>query len=269
MPRAIWSGAISFGLVNIPIKLVTAVSKKNVSFNQLRRDDNARIRYKRVAGDDETPVENDEIVKGYEISPDRYVVIEPEELEGLNPKATRTIEIEDFVDLADIDPIYFDSPYYLVPGDTAAKPYKLLHTAMTESGKAGIARFVLRSKQYLAVLRPIGDAIAVSTMVYADEVVATEDLEGLPGEDVELSDKERKMAEQLIESLSAEWEPEKYRDTYREQVLDMIERKAEGQEVVTVPDEEESGDVVDLMAALEASLAAAKGDSGEKKAKSA
>lgn len=259
MPRAIWSGAISFGLVNIPIKLVTAVSKKNVGFRELRREDGARIRHKKVAGEDDTPVTSADLVKGYEISPDKYVVIDPAELKGLNPKASRTIEIEDFVDLADIDPIYFDSPYYLVPGDTAAKPYKLLHTAMTQSGKAGIARFVLRTKQYLAVMRPIGDAIGVSTMVYSDEVVPTSQLDGLPGEDVEITDRELAMAEQLIESLSAKWEPEKYRDTYREEVLAMIERKAEGQEVIMAPEsEQESGDVVDLMAALEASLAAAK-----------
>ncbi|MFT5223486.1 MAG: DNA end-binding protein Ku [Glaciecola sp.] len=264
MPRAIWSGAISFGLVNIPIKLVTAVSKKNVGFRELRREDGARIRHKKVAGEDEVPITSAEMVKGYEISPDRYVIIDPEELKGLNPKATRTIEIEDFVDLADIDPIYFDSPYFLVPGDTAAKAYKLLHAAMIQSGKAGIARFVLRTKQYLAVMRPIGDAIGVSTMVYSDEVVPTSALDGLPGEDVVVTDKELAMAAQLIESLAAKWEPEKYRDTYREQVLDMIERKAEGQEVITAPDDEkESGDVVDLMAALEASLAAAKAQ-GEK-----
>ncbi len=269
MPRAIWSGAISFGLVNIPIKLVTAVSKKNVSFRELRREDGARIRHKKVAGEDETPVDSNDVVKGYEISPDHYVMIDPEELKALNPKASRTIEIEDFVDLADIDPIYFDSPYYLVPGDTAAKPYKLLHTAMTESGKAGIARFVLRTKQYLAVMRPVGDAIGVSTMVYADEVVPTDKLEGLPDEDVEVSDKELAMARQLIESLSTDWEPERYKDTYREDVLDLIERKAEGEEIVAAPDDEkESGDVVDLMAALEASLAAAKSqdDSKSKKA---
>ncbi len=271
MPRAIWSGAISFGLVNIPIKLVTAVSSKNVSFRQLRKEDNARVRHKKVAGEDETEVRSDDIVKGYEISPDQYVIIEPEELKALNPKATRTIEIEDFVDLADIDPIFFDSSYYLVPGETAAKPYKLLHTAMEQSGKAAVAHFVLRTKQYLAVMRPVGDAIGVSTMVYADEIVPTSMLDGLPGADIELTDRELKMAEQLIESLTAEWEPEKYKDTYREEVLDLIERKSQGEEIVTVADsDKESGDVVDLMAALEASLAAAKSQNAEAKdAKSA
>jgi DNA end-binding protein Ku len=264
MPRAIWSGAISFGLVNIPIKLVTAVDRKNVSFREIRRTDHSRIRHKKVAAADDEPVERDEVVKGYEIGPDRYVVIDPAELRDLDPKATRTIEIEDFVDLADIDPIYFDSSYYLVPGETASKPYKLLHEAMTRSGKAGIARFVLRTKQYLALIRPLGDALAVSTLVYADEVVPAEKLDGLPGEDVEVSDRELAMAEQLIESLSSDWEPDRYHDDYRQRVLDLIARKAEGEEVVTVPAaEREAGEVVDLMAALEASLQAAKDGSAE------
>ena len=263
MPRSIWSGAISFGLVNIPIKLVTAVDRKNVSFREIRRSDASRIRHRKVAANDGEEVATEDIVKGYEIGPDRYVVVDPAELKALNPKASKTIDIEDFVDLAEIDPIFFDSPYYLVPAGTAAKPYKLLHHAMEQTGKAGIARFVLRTKQYLAVVRPLGDALAISTMVYADEVIDPASLEGLPGEDVEVSDKELAMATQLIESLATAWEPERYRDEYREQVLEMIEAKAEGQEIVTVPDDEkEAGDVVDLMAALEASLQAAKDDRG-------
>jgi DNA end-binding protein Ku len=264
MPRAIWSGAVSFGLVNIPIKLVTAVNRKNVSFREIRRSDSSRIRHRKVASADGEEVSQDEIVKGYEIAPDRYVVVDPSELKALDPKSTRTIEIEDFVDLADIDPIFYDSSYYLVPGDTAAKPYKLLHTAMTESGKAAVARFVLRTKQYLALVRPLGDALAVSTLVFSDEVIPTEKLEGLPDEDVELSEKELEMARQLIASMESDWEPDKYRDQYRERVLEMIEKKAEGEEIVSVPDDEkEAGDVVDLMAALEASLAKKK--SGAKK----
>lgn len=267
-PRAIWNGAVSFGLVNIPIKLVTAVNRKNVSFREIRRTDSSRIRHRKVASADGEEVSQDEIVKGYEIAPDRYVVVDPAELKALDPKASRTIEIEDFVDLADIDPIFYDSSYYLVPGDTAAKPYKLLHTAMTESGKAAVARFVLRTKQYLALVRPLGDALAVSTLVFADEVISPEKLEGLPDEDVELSDKELEMARQLIASMESEWEPEKYNDEYRERVLEMIEKKAEGEEIVSVPDDEkESGDVVDLMAALEASLEKKKSGSAKKTAK--
>jgi len=264
VPRSIWTGAISFGLVNIPIRLVTAVDEKTVRFRQIRRGDNSRIRHRRVAQADGEEVTQDDIVKGYELAPDQYVVIEPDELRTLDPTSSRTIDIEDFVELADIDPIYFDSSYYLVPQETAQKPYRLLHEAMQASGKAAVARFVLRSKQYLAVLRPLGDAIAVSTMVYHDEVVPTARLDGLPGEDVEVDERELRMAEQLIDSMTSAWEPEKYEDTYRQKVLDLIEQKAAGQEIVSVPDaEKESGDVVDLMAALEQSLQAAKDDQAQ------
>jgi signal transduction histidine kinase len=148
MPRAIWSGAISFGLVNIPIKLVTAVDRKNVSFREIRRTDSSRIRHRKVAANDGQEVTTEEVVKGFEVAPDRYVVIDPDELKALNPKASKTIEIEDFVELSDIDPIYYDSSYYLVPAQTAAKPYELLRRSMLETGKAAIARFVLRTKQY-------------------------------------------------------------------------------------------------------------------------
>lgn len=264
MPRAIWSGAISFGLVNIPVKLVTAVDRKNVRFRELRRSDTSRVRYRKVAASDGEEVAGDEMVKGYEIAPDRYVVLEPDELKALAPESSRSIEIEDFVDLADIEPINFDSSYFLVPGDTAAKPYQLLHTAMTQSGRAAVARFVMRTKEHLAVIRPIGPALAVTTLVYHDEIVDAEALDGLPGEDVVPSDRELKMAESLIESMTVAWEPERYSDTHREQVLELIERKAAGEDIATVPDDErESGEVVDLVAALEASLAAARGEDAD------
>ena len=258
MPRAIWSGAVSFGLVNIPVKLVTAVRRQSVSFREIRRSDSSRIRHRKVAAADGEEVPRDEIVKGFEVAPDRYVVIDPEELRELDPKASRTIEIEDFVDLADVDPVYYDSSYYLVPGETAAKPYRLLHQAMVDTGKAAVARFVLRTKQYLAIVRPLDGALAVSTLVYHDEVVPVAELEGVPGDEVEISERELAMAHQLVESMSVEWEPGRYEDAYREKVLDLIRQKAEGDAVVQVPAaEREAGDVVDLMAALEASLEAA------------
>ena len=258
MPRSIWSGSISFGLVNIPIKLTTAVDSKDVSFRQIRRSDNSRIRYRKVAEVDEEEVGNDEIVKGYEIAPERYIVIEPDELKGLDPKKTRTIDISDFVDLDDIDPIYYDSSYYLVPQETAAKPYLLLHRAMVESGKAAVARFVLRSKEKLVVIRPLGEALAVSTLTYDDEIIKPSRLDLPDRDELEVSDAEVRMAEQLIESMTSEWEPERYHDEYREKVLALIEAKAEGQEVAVPPEVEEGGEVVDLMAALEQSLQAAK-----------
>ncbi|GAC1613839.1 MAG: Ku protein [Candidatus Dormibacteraceae bacterium] len=257
MPRAIWSGAISFGLVNVPIKLFTATSQKDVRFHQLHDKDGARIQQKRVCSKDGEEVPMEHIVKGYEISRDKYVLITPEELDALDPKATRTIDIQDFVDLDEIDPVYFDSTYYMVPEKGAAKAYALLLEAMRKSKKVAIARVVLRQKQHLVALRPLKNALSMETMLYADEVVNPDTLEGLP-EDVEVTDRELAMAQQLIDSLADAFKPERYNDDYRNRVLEMIERKAEGQEMVAPEEEEEQGPVVDLMAALEASLAAAK-----------
>src|ERR671933_1066301 len=228
MPRAIWSGAISFGLVNVPVKLYSAVSPKTVRFHQLHGADGVRIQQKRVCPADGEEVPWDEIVKGYEIAPDRYVIIEPGELEALNPKKTRTIDIEDFVDLADIDPIFYDHPYYLAPGPGGAKPYRLLLDAMRESGKVAIARVVIRTKEQLTAIRPVEDALLMSTMIFHDEVIPTDRLDELPDSDeVSTSDKELAMARQLVESLAGEFDPTKYTDTYREEVLALIERKPE------------------------------------------
>jgi DNA end-binding protein Ku len=257
MPRAIWSGAISFGLVNVPIKLFTATSQKDVRFHQLHDKDGARIQQKRVCSQDGEEVPMKHVVKGYEVSRDTYVIITPEELDALDPKASRTIDILDFVDLDEIDPVYFDSTYYMVPEKGAAKAYALLLEAMRKSNKVAIARVVLRQKQHLVALRPLKNALSMETMLYADEVVGTETLEGLP-EDVTVTDRELAMAQQLIDSLADDFKPERYKDDYRERVMEMIERKAEGQEIVVGEEEEEQAPVVDLMAALEASLAAAK-----------
>jgi DNA end-binding protein Ku len=258
VPRPIWSGAISFGLVNVPVKMVGAVSPKDVRFNQLEAGTNARIKQKRVSAISGEEVPFDQIVKGYEIAPDSYVTVEPEELEALDPKATRSIDIVDFVDLDQIDPLYFERPYYLVPDKGGDKPYALLLEAMKDSQKVAIARLVLRTKQYLAAIRPLGDALVLETLLYHDEVTLPDDVEGLPRDDVEIQDRELKIARQLIESLSTEFEPEQYHDEYREKVLELIEQKAAGRQIVTQPVTEEPTKVVDLMAALEASLAEAK-----------
>ncbi|TML64191.1 MAG: Ku protein [Actinobacteria bacterium] len=255
MPRPIWSGSISFGLVNVPVKLLTAVSPKDVRFHQIDSRSKARVKQKRVSSTTGEEVPYEEIVKGYEIAPDRYVVIEPEELEALDPKSTKTIDIEDFVDLDTIDPVYFERPYYLVPETGGTKAYALLRDAMRETNKVGIARMVLRTKQYLAAIRPVGNALVIETMLFDDEVVHEDEIDGLPGDEVEVSDKEMKIARSLIDSLSTDFEPAKYRDEYRDRVLEMIEAKAEGQEVVVAEaPAEEPAKVVDLMAALEASL---------------
>ena len=259
MPRSLWSGAISFGLVNVPVRLHTAVRHADVRFHQLHAPDGARIKQKRWCPVDEAEVPYDEIVKGYEISPGQYVVIDPAELEALTPEGTHTIDIEDFVDLADIDPLYYDASYYVMPDERGAKSYRLLVDAMREAEKVGIAKVVMRTKQYLAALRPVGDVLVLSTMNYADEIAPIEDLGEIPGADATVSEREMKMAQQLIDSLSTKFDPTQYQDDYREQVVEMIERKAEGEEIVTQPAPGDSpAPVVDLMAALEASLEAAK-----------
>ncbi len=267
MARAIWSGAISFGLVNVPVKLHAAVRSNTLQFHQLTRE-GERVRQKRVAGASNQEVAWEEIVKGYELAPGQYVLIDPEELEALDPEASRTIDIEDFVDLADIDPMYYDRPYYLAPADAAAaRPYRLLVEAMQQTSKVGIARFVMRTKQYLAALRARSGQLVLSTMNYADEIVPVSEIDGLPSADqVEIRDRELQMANQLIESLAAPFEPERYKDEHRLRVLELIERKAAGEAVVTEPTVEEPTRVVDLMSALEESLEAAQQRKGQKKA---
>src|SRR5436309_11862234 len=179
MPRSIWRGAISFGLVNVPVKLYSAVSKKTVRFNQLHAADGARIQQKRVCSKDGEEVPFEEIVKGYEISPDTYVMIEPEELEALDPKKTRTIDIVDFVDLDEIDPLYYEHPYYLAPDTGASKAYKLLLSALEQTNKVAIARVVIRSKEYLTAIRPANGVLTMETMLFTDELVPVDSLDEL------------------------------------------------------------------------------------------
>ena len=260
MPRAIWSGAISFGLVNIPVKLYSAVSRKTVRFHQIDAESGQRIRQQRVNPGSGEEVPYEQIVKGYEISPDRYVTITPEELESLEPQKTRTIDIEEFVDLEQIDPIYYDHPYYLAPDKGAAKAYKLLLDAMEEADKVAIARVVIRSKENLVALRPYRGAITLETMLFPDEVTQPDSIEELAaaGGDVKTTKRELDMAKQLIESLSADFDPSGYRDEYRERVLDLIERKAAGETITIEEPAAETKEVPDLMAALEASISASK-----------
>ena len=273
MARAIWSGSISFGLLNVPVKLYSAVSKKSVSFRELRESDGSRVRHKRVAEADGEEVEYGEIVKGYEIAPEQYVLITKDEIEELNPKKTRAIEISDFVDLDEIDPIYFDHPYYLGPDKGAERAYTLLVKAMADSNKVAIARFVLRNKESLAALRPMGDVMTMATMRFADEVVSPEDIPELFAEDVEApKKKELDMAKALIDSLASDFDADAYHDQYREELLSLIERKAKGESIVSAsPDEVTPTKAPDLMAALEESLAAVRDEetksNGKAKAK--
>src|SRR5258708_3609924 len=267
MARAIWSGAISLGLVTVPVKLYTAVASKSVNFQQLHAADGVRIQQKRICPADGEEVPYDDIVKGYEVAPDRYVVIEPEELAALERSRSATIDIEEFVDLDEIDPILYDHPYYLAPGTGGAKPYKLLVEAMREANKVAIARFVLRSKEKLVAIRASGDALLLATMVFADEVLPTDRLDEMPDESVKTTDKELAIAQQLIDSLAAPFEADKYHDTYRQELLDLIERKAAGEEIsVQPPPEQPRLQAADLMSALQASLDEVRKRTGEEPA---
>lgn len=265
MPRSIWTGAISFGLVTVPVKLYSAVQRKSVRFHQLNSETGVRIAQKRVDPSTGEEVAYDQLVKGFELTPERYVVIEPAELEALAPKKTKTIEIEDFVELADIDPIYYDHPYYLAPGAGGTKPYRLLMEAMRETGRVAIAKVVIRQKESLVALRPMeGDVLGMATLIFADEISPVDRIDELDDvREVEINKRELDIAKQLVESLAGEWEPEKYSDTYRAEVMDLIERKAAGEEIAVQPArDEEDEPVPDLMAALKASLDAVKKGSG-------
>lgn len=278
MPRAIWSGAISFGLITVPVRLYSAVSRKSVRFNQLDQRTGSRIKRRWVSALDGEEVPNDELVRGYEISSGNYVTVSDEELRSLDPAASRSIDIVEFVDLAEVDPLAYDNAYYLEPDELAVKAYKVLSVALEQAGKVAVARIVMRQKEYLAVIRPADGVLVLSTLVYADEINPVEGIEGIDkvGE-IEVSDAEISMAEQLISTLEADYEPEKYTDGYRERVLELIQKKSDGEEILIADDTapEASSEVVDLMAALEASVAAAKDargrhpTAGEKKKKPA
>jgi DNA end-binding protein Ku len=270
MARAIWSGSISFGLLNVPVKLYSAVARRGISLREIRESDSARIKHRRVAEGTDEEVPYDKIIKAFEISKDRYVPITKDEMASLDPEKSRAIEVQDFVEIAEIDPIYFDSPYYLGPADDAEKAYSLLAQAMEESGKVAIARFVFRSKERLAAIRPGDGVLTLTTMRFADEVVPPSELDDvLPSGKPKVAKREVQMAEQLIDSLTRSFDPSAYRDEYREELLAMIERKAAGEEVVVAPEgeEREATKAPDLMAALEQSIADVKGKREGKAAK--
>jgi DNA end-binding protein Ku len=258
MARPVWSGTISFGLVAIPVKLFNAVRRQSVSFNQLDERNMARIRYRKVNAETGEEVGDDHIVKGYEIAKGRYVVVDPDELEPFMPVATKSVDLEEFVDLSEIDPVYFDAAYHLAP-DGPPKPYVLLARAMEASGKVAIGRFVMRNKQYTAAIRAEDGRLVMASLAYADEVVDPAEISELQGLDgVDVSAKEIAMAESLVDSLTADFEPAKYHDEYREQVMALIQMKADGQEFEVPEAATEKPKVIDIMAALEASVAAAK-----------
>ena len=258
MARAIWNGAVGFGLVNIPVKLFSAIERKDVSFHQFEHGSGKRIHNKRVAEGSNKEVKFEDIDKGYEVTKGHFVMVTPEELESVEPGRSKTIEIEDFVDLHEVDPIYFDTTYYVAPGKGAEKPYLLLHDALRLSERIGVARFVMRTKQYLAALRPGEKVIMLETLLFPDEIRDPAKVDNLPRKQ-KLDTRELKMATDLIESLTVAWDPKRYTDTYRKRVLELVKKKAKGKEIVIEPEEKTGGDVLDLMAALEASVKAARG----------
>jgi len=269
MARAIWSGSISFGLLNVPVRMYSAVARRNIALREIREKDSARIKHRRVAEGTDEEVPYDEIIKAYELTPGQYVPLTKDEMAALAPEKTRAIEVKDFVDLNEIDPMYFDSPYYLGPADGAEKAYGLLAKAMKASGKVAIARFVLRNKEHLAAIRSDGNVLTLTTMRFADEVVPVDELDILPDKASKPAKREQEMAEQLIDSLSTDFKPDDYHDEYREQLLALIERKAEGKEIVASDAEApKATKAPDLMAALEESIDAVAGK-GKKPAKKA
>lgn len=256
--RNIWKGAISFGLVTIPIKLYTATEVKDIKFNFLHRECKTPIKYEKVCPICKTEVNSTDLVRGYEYERGRYVVIEEEDLEKIPLSTLKSIEILDFVDLQEIDPIYYVKSYYLAPGELGTKPYQLLLEAMRNTGRIAIARVVLRQKESLAILRVYHNCLVMETIFYPDEIRATSLIPEL-NYDVQLHDNELKMAVSLIENLSAKFQPEKYQNNYRQALMELIQAKISGEEIVE-PARPDSTKVVDLMEALKASIEAAKKD---------
>ncbi|HVV37354.1 MAG TPA: Ku protein [Acidimicrobiales bacterium] len=261
MPRAIWSGSISFGLVNVPVKAYTAVRDHSVHFHQLDPK-GSRIKYEKVSEKTGKEVDADEIKLGFEVSKGHYVELTKDEVDEMQPASTKSIDIGDFVDLAEIDPIFYDHTYWLAPdGEAATKAYALLRDAMEDEQRVGIGSVVMRKKQYLAAIRPVKGALAMSTMRFADEVVPSSDIEGIPKRaGTAKNHKEMQLAKQIVDALASDWKPERYHDTYTEELRDLIEKKRKGQKItVAAEPEAKDADVVDLMAALEESVKSARG----------
>lgn len=256
MARPLWKGSINFGLISIPVKMYKAASPKDLHFRELHDTDGVPLKQKRVCPADGKEVDYEHVVKGYELSRDRFIVLKPEEIEALEQHMPHSIDIESFVELSKIDPVFYKQSYYLVPDRGSTKAYALLLAAMKETNRAAVARFVLRMKEHIAAFRPAGKALALSTLYYIDEVTSQEELEDLP-KDVSADQRELKVAVQIIDSLTEEFNPGKYRNLYRDRLLELIEAKAQGQTLKAPKPSKKPAEVVDLMAALQASLKAA------------
>jgi len=256
MARPVWSGAISFGLVNVPVKSYTAVRDHDVHFHQIDKGTGARIRNRKVSAETGKEVDADDIEMGFEIEAGRYVTFDKGELDELRPASTRSIDVTDFVDLDDVDPIYYERTYWLAPddNDAAKRAYQLLRAAMEERSKVAIGTVVMRNKQYLTAIRPLDGALAMSTMRFADEVVPRSDVDEVPDRRTKPDPKMLRMATELVDSLAADWKPDRYRDTYTDELRKRIEAKEAGEEITAEPEAEPEGKVVDLMEALQASV---------------
>jgi DNA end-binding protein Ku len=252
-PRSIWNGTISFGAVHVPIKLYSATESKSVSFTEVHLDDGAKVEHRRFCTKEDKEVPYEEVIRGFETSSGSYVVLEKEEADAAAGDRTRIVEVEHFVPLADIDPVFFDKAYYAGPRDGSADAYKLLAAALEKAGRAAIGRFTLRNREYLVAIRPYGDVLAVHTLRFADEIGGA-DVPDAPTGVRKPAEKEIKMAERLVETLHERFKPESYEDSYREAILDVVRRKGAGKPIEMAEDEEPSGGGDDLAAALEASL---------------
>lgn len=255
MARPVWTGTISFGLVNVPVKAYTAVRDHDVHFHQLDKKSGARIRYEKVSAKTGREVDADDIEMGFEISEGHHVTFDKEELEQLRPKSTRAIEVTDFVALEEVDPIYYERTYWLAAdGDTAGRAYQLLRAAMEKTDRVAIGTVAMRNKQYLTAIRPLDGVLAMSTMRFADEVVPRKDIEELPTRKTKPGDKELRMAEQLIDALASDWDPKRYKDTYVDELKARIEAKRKGKDITETEPEEPTADILDLTEALQRSL---------------
>jgi DNA end-binding protein Ku len=256
MAASVWSGYLTFGLISMPVKLFSGARSSGISFNMLHRDDLSRLKQQYVCLADGKVVDRSDIVKGYEFRKDEYVVIEPEEIKKIEPKTAKTMEILEFVKSSDVDPVFFESSYYMVPDEAGRRPYALLTKAMGESEYVAIAKLTMHNREYTVFLRPHEGGMMLHTMYYEEEV---RKVEGFGAPDVELKDAEVKVAHQLIEALAADWEPEKYHDTFQDNLKNLIQTKLEGGKITEVEKPKKLAPVIDLMSALKQSLAEMEG----------
>src|SRR5262252_6392486 len=262
MAASVWSGYLTFGLISMPVRLFSGARSSGISFHMLHRDDLQRVKQQLYCPADNRVVERSEIVKGYEYRKDEYVVVEPEEIKKIEPKTAKTMEILEFVKASDVDPVYFESSYYMLPEEAGRRPYALLTKALEESEYVAIAKLTMHNREYTVFLRPHSGGMMLHTMYYAEEV---KQVEGFGAPDVDLKEAEVKVAHQLIEALASEWDPEKYHDTFQDNLKNLIETKLEGGEIKAVEQPKKLAPVIDLMAALKESLAQTKKPSASEK----